>query len=62
MLLAGFVVAEKFSLQHVFEEFGRNDAHAFLAGLRSADGKLERIVTGAGVAIRERGDAEEDVV
>jgi len=62
MLLAGLVVAEEFSLQDVFEKLWRDDAHAFLAGLRSADGELERVVAGAGVAIRERGDAEEDVV
>src|SRR5437016_7086244 len=62
MLLAGFVVAQEFALEHVFEEFGSDDARTFFTGLRSADGKLERVVAGAGVAIRKGRDAEEDIV
>src|SRR5260370_8746228 len=61
MLFAGFVVAEEFSLENVFEEFLGDDARAFLVGLRPADSKLERVIAGAGVAIRVRGDTEEDV-
>ncbi len=62
MLFAGFVITEKFSLQNVFEEFRRDGARTFFIGLRAADGKLQRVVGSASVAIRERGDAEEDVV
>src|SRR5882762_5325199 len=62
VLLAGFVVPKEFPLQYVFEELRRDDAHAFLTRLRPADGKLESVVTGPGVAIRERGDAKENVI
>src|SRR5260370_39037105 len=62
MLFAGFVVAEELSLQNVFEKFRSDGARTFFTGLRAADGKLQRVVGGAGGAIRERGDAEEDVV
>src|SRR5260370_9049445 len=62
MLFAGFGVAEELSLQNVVEKFRSDGARTFFTGLRAADGKLERVVGSAGVAIRERGDAEEDVV
>src|SRR6266702_8156873 len=62
MLLAGFVVAEEFPLKNVFEEFRSDGAHAPFTGMRAADGEFYRVVGGAGVAIRERRDAEEDVV
>src|SRR5260370_27789523 len=62
MLFAGFGVGEELSLQHVLEKFRSDGPRIFLTGLRAADGKLERVVSSAGVAIRERGDAEEDVV
>src|SRR5437016_14307959 len=62
MFLARLVVAQEFPLEHVFEELWGDGAHSLFTQLRAADGKLERVVSGAGVAIRERGDAEEDVV
>ena len=62
MLFAGFVVAEEFSLQDVFEQFFGNDARAGFVRLRTAGGELERVVGGTGVAVGERGDTEEDVV
>ena len=49
-------------MQHVFEEFRGDGAHTLFTKLRAADGKLKRVVSGAGVAVREGGDAEEDVV
>src|SRR5437016_14127797 len=62
VLLAGFVIAKEFPLQHVFEKFRGDEARTFFTALRAADGKLERVVSGPGVAIREGGDAEENVV
>src|SRR5260370_39116539 len=62
MFLASFVVAEEFSLEDVFEKFACNDAHAGFVRRRAADGQFERIVSSASVAIREGGDAEEDIV
>jgi hypothetical protein len=49
-------------LQHVFEEFRGDEARAGIVRRRTADGELERVVSGAGVAIREGSDAKEDVV
>src|SRR6266478_8817334 len=62
VLLAGFVVTQESSLQHVFEELRGDGARLFFTQLRAADGKLERVVSGAGLPIRKRGDTEEDVV
>ena len=62
VLLAGFVVTQEFSLQHVFEEFRGDGTRLFFTQLRAAGGKLERVVSGAGIPIGKRGNTEEDVV
>ena len=66
MFFAGFIVAEKLSLEDVFEEFFRDGTAArvrrsfYRCG--TSRGEFERVVGGAGVAICEGGDAEQDVV
>src|ERR1700740_1284860 len=62
MFLAGFVVTEKLALEDVFEEFVRDDAGALRIGTRAARGEVQDVVGGAGVAVGERSDAEEDVI
>ena len=49
-------------MQHVFEEFRGDGARLFFTQLRAADGQLERVVGGAGIPIRKRGNTEEDVI
>src|SRR5260370_39077048 len=62
MLFASFVVAQELSLQHVFEKLGSDDAQAIFIGLRAADGKLERVVSGSGVAVSVGSDSEQNIV
>ena len=61
MLFAGLVVAEKFALEDVFEEFRRDDSCGIFIGTCSADGQFERVISSAGVAIREGSNAKEHV-
>ena len=53
MLFAGFVVAQQFALQHVFEEFGGEMSAPPLDRARRRGRQLERVVGGARVAIGE---------
>ena len=62
MFFAGFVVAEEFALENVFEKFSRDDARSIFLGTRAFDSELERVVRGAGVSVGKRGDAKEGVV
>ncbi len=67
MFFAGFVVAEKFSLEDVFEKF-RSDVFRRPTprnrgwGTRAFGGEFEGVVSRAGVAIGEGGNAKQDVV
>src|SRR5271170_3611018 len=62
MLLAGFVVAEEFALENVFEKFARDGARTGRGRFGAASGEFERVVGGAGVAVGEGRDAKEDLV
>src|SRR5690242_15672447 len=62
VLFAGFIVAEKFALEDVFEELRGDCADTGFIRLGALGAELEGVVRGAGVAIRERSDAEEKVV
>src|SRR5258708_29600024 len=62
VLLAGFIVAEEFSLQDVFEEFLCDDARARFVRRHAAHSQLQRVVSSASVAIRTGGDAEKNIV
>src|SRR5258708_10099775 len=60
MFLAGFVVPEKLALEDVLEEFMCDDADALRIRASAARSELQDVVGGAGVAVGERSDAEED--
>ena len=62
MFFTGFIVAEEFSLENVFDEFFRNCAGTVGVGAGAADAEFKGVVGGAGVAVGEAGDAEEDFV
>ncbi len=62
VLLTGFVVAEEFALQDVFEELRSDHAHAGFVRTSAGGSELERVVSGARVTVGEGGDAKENVV
>src|SRR5208337_2971711 len=69
VLLAGFIVAQEFALEDIFEESagdaadgGRIAGGARIGGLGAEGAEFEGVVGGAGVAIGIGGDAEENVV
>ncbi len=61
MLLASLVVAEKFPLEDIFEEFRLDGSCGVFIGTCGADGQFERVVSSAGIAIREGSNAKENV-
>src|SRR2546429_6211677 len=62
MLFPGFVVAEEFALENVFEEFAGDDPSGAFLGLSALGGELQCVVGGASVAVCEGGDAKKNVV
>src|SRR5258707_9982730 len=62
MFLAGLVVTEKLALEDVLEEFVRDDADALRIRAGAARGEFQDVVGGAGVAVGEGSDAEEDLI
>jgi len=62
VLFAGFVVAEKLALENVFEQLGSDFADAARVWFGTAGTEFKGVVSGAGVAIGEAGDAEEEIV
>src|SRR5579859_6813107 len=62
MLFTGFVVAEKFALQDVFEQFASDGERSAELANGAACGQLQRIVGGAGVAVGIGRNAQENLV